>query len=88
MNAKSDAQDFRRLFCLLKIIIMAKIILIDGVINVKESYEEIRLFIANKSEWLELVDINNELKTIEKVTGIAQDYRILINSRNIQAIKP
>jgi hypothetical protein len=67
---------------------MAKIILIDGVINVKESYEEIRLFIANKSEWLELVDINNELKTIEKVTGIAQDYRILINSKNIQAIKP
>ena len=66
---------------------MAKIILIDGVLNVKESYEEILSCIL-QSEWLELTDINSELNMIQRATGVKQDYRVLIQVKHIQLIKP
>ena len=66
---------------------MAKIILIDGVLNVKESYQEIKSCIF-QSDWLELTDINSELNMIQRATGIEQDYRVLIQVKNIQLIKP
>ena len=67
---------------------MAKIILMDGVINVKESYQEIRGFILLEKIWLELTAENPELKTMEQATGIKQDYRVLIQVKNIQCVKP
>jgi hypothetical protein len=66
---------------------MAKIILTDGVINVKESYNEIRDLII-ESSWLELTNENPEKQTMERATGIKQDYRVLIQVKNIQCIKP
>ena len=66
---------------------MAKIILIDGVINVKESYDELKNYIKVNS-WLELTTENSELKSIEKATGVEQDYRIYIKVQTIQCIKP
>lgn len=66
---------------------MAKIILNDGVINVKESYDEIKTYVKVNS-WINLTAENAELKSIEKATGIEQDYRIYIQVKNIQCIKP
>jgi len=67
---------------------MAKIILIDGVINVKESYEKIRNWIEQENHWLELMSENSELKIVERATNIEQDYRVLIQVKNIQCVKP
>ena len=68
---------------------MAKIILMDGVINVKESYNEIKAVIYNgQNYWLELTAENPELKTMERATGVKQDYRVLIQIKNIQCVKP
>lgn len=67
---------------------MAKIILIDGVINVKESYQEIRDLIQQENHWLELIAENQELKMMERAVGIQQDYRVLIQVKNIQCVKP
>jgi hypothetical protein len=67
---------------------MAKIILTDGVINVKESYQEIRELILPKNYWLELTNESPEKITMERATGIKQDYRVLIQVKNIQCIKP
>jgi hypothetical protein len=68
---------------------MAKIIMKDGVINVKESYTEIMERIENHGQnWLELTNESKELKTMERATGIKQDYRVLIQVKNIQCIKP
>jgi hypothetical protein len=67
---------------------MAKIILMDGVINVAESYQEIRELILQQKYWLELTGESAELKAIERVTGIKQDYRVLIQIKNIQCVKP
>jgi hypothetical protein len=75
-------------FLCLKIIIMAKIILIDGVINVKETYRQIRGLILLEKIWLELTNESPELKTMERGTGIKQDYRVLIQVKNIQCVKP
>jgi hypothetical protein len=66
---------------------MAKIILTDGVINVKESYKEIRELIL-ESSWLELTNESPEKQTMERATGIKQDYRVLIQVKNIQCVKP
>lgn len=66
---------------------MAKIILFDGVINVKESYDELKTYVKVNS-WLELTTENPELKSIEKATGVEQDYRIYIKVKAIQCIKP
>ncbi len=84
------AQGVKGFFYCLKIkiiIIMAKIILNDGVINVKESYDEIKTYVKVNS-WINLTTENPELKSIEKATGIEQDYRIYIQVKNIQCIKP
>lgn len=67
---------------------MAKIILNDGVINVKESYEQIKELIYNNHNWLQLTLENLELKTMERATGIKQDYRVLIQIKHIQCVKP
>lgn len=67
---------------------MAKIILMDGVINVKESYQKIKGLIYNNQNWLELTNESPELKTMERATGIKQDYCVLINVQNIQCVKP
>ena len=67
---------------------MAKIILMDGVINVKESYQEIRDLIQQENHWLELITENQELKMMERAVGIQQDYRVLIQVKNIQCVKP
>jgi hypothetical protein len=67
---------------------MAKIILMDGVINVNESYQQIRELILLKNSWLELTAENPELKTMERANGIKQDYRVLIQIKNIQCVKP
>jgi hypothetical protein len=75
-------------FLCLKIIIMAKIILMDGVINVAESYKEIRELILQQNYWLELTNESPELKTMERATGVKQDYRVLIQVKNIQCVKP
>jgi hypothetical protein len=80
--------EFVGFFLCLKIIIMAKIILMDGVINVKESYRQIRELILLQNFWLELTAENPELKTMERATGVKQDYRVLIQVQNIQCVKP
>ena len=67
---------------------MAKIILMDGVINVNESYQQIRELILLKNSWLELTAENPESKTMERANGIKQDYRVLIQVKNIQCVKP
>jgi len=67
---------------------MAKIILMDGVINVAESYNDIRELIIQQNYWLELTNESPELKTMERATGIKQDYRVLIQIKNIQCVKP
>jgi hypothetical protein len=67
---------------------MAKIILIDGVINVKESYQQIIELSLLQNFWLELTAESPELKTMERATGIKQDYRVLIQIKNIQCVKP
>jgi hypothetical protein len=67
---------------------MAKIILMDGVINVKESYQHIQGLIYNNQNWLDLTNESPELKTMERATGVKQDYRVLIQVQNIQCVKP
>ena len=67
---------------------MAKIILMDGVINVKESYQDIQELIIFHNKWIQLTAENPELKTIQRATGIEQDYRVFIQVKNIQCVKP
>lgn len=69
------------------IIIMAKIILINGVINVEEHYNEIKTK-ERIGDWIELTENNIELKQVERVTGVKEDFRVFININNIQCIKP
>lgn len=66
---------------------MAKIILIDGVINVEESYQEIKELVF-QNDWLQLTLENHEIKAMDRAIGIKQDYRILIQIKNIQCVKP
>lgn len=67
---------------------MAKIILMDGVLNVKESYQQLRDLIEQQNSWVELIAENQELKMMEQATNIEQDYRVLIQVKNIQCVKP
>lgn len=67
---------------------MAKIILMDGVLNVQESYQQIRDLIEQQNSWVELIAENTELKMMERATNIEQDYRVLIQVKNIQCVKP
>ena len=60
----------------------------DGVINVKESYQQIRDLIQQGNPWLESIAENQELKMMERATNIEQDYRVLIQIKNIQCVKP
>lgn len=85
---RQTPKDLRGFFYCLKIIIMAKIILMDGVINVKESYQQIRDLIQQGNPWLESIAENQELKMMERATNIEQDYRVLIQIKNIQCVKP
>jgi hypothetical protein len=66
---------------------MAKIILTNGVLNVEESYDQI-IEIARNWDWIELTEDNKEIKHINKSMGIEADYRVSINIKNIQCIKP
>ena len=66
---------------------MAKIILINGVVNVEESYHEI-FKKERKGDWIELTENNPELKQMQKFSGIDADYKISININQIQCIKP
>lgn len=66
---------------------MAKIILVDGVINVKESYDEIKQLIF-QNDWLQLTAENPELQMMERATKVKHDYRVLVQIRNIQCVKP
>ena len=79
---------FKGFFYLLKIIIiMAKIILSNGVINVEEHYNEIKTK-ERVGDWIELTENNIELKQVERITGVKGDFRIFININHIQCIKP
>jgi hypothetical protein len=69
------------------IIIMAKIILSNGVINVEEHYNEIKTK-ERVGDWIELTENNIELKQVERVTGVKGDFRVFININQIQCIKP
>jgi hypothetical protein len=86
-EAEVRPSGFKGFFYLIIIIIMAKIILHDGVINVKESYQEIKELIFT-NDWLQLTTENQELKMMEMATGNKQDYRVLIQIKYIQCIKP
>jgi hypothetical protein len=86
-EAEVRPSGFKGFFYLIIIIIMAKIILHDGVINVKESYQEIKELIFT-NDWLQLTTENQELKMMEMATGNKQDYRVLIQIKHIQCIKP
>lgn len=66
---------------------MAKIILTNGVVNVDETYDDIKTK-ERKGDWIELSEICIELKHLEKATGIKSDFRILVNINHIQCIKP
>jgi uncharacterized membrane-anchored protein len=66
---------------------MAKIVLTNGVLNVEESFDEI-LNKERKGDWIELVEYNQEVRHRNKSMGIEADYRVSINIKNIQCIKP
>ena len=71
------------------IMIMAKVILTNGVINVEESYDQIiERIILLASNWIELTEDNNDIKYTHKAMGIEGDYRVIININHIQCIKP
>ena len=66
---------------------MAKIILSNGVINVEDTYEEVKKK-ESCGDWVELNENNVELRLMQKATGIPSDTRIYININHIQCIKP
>lgn len=69
---------------------MAKIILNNGVINVDETYDDIKTK-ERKGDWIELTENVVELKHLQKYPrykDLNLDCRILININNIQCIKP
>ena len=79
---------FQGVFLFTKIIIiMAKIILSNGVINVEEHYNEIKTK-ERVGDWIELTENNIELKQVERVTNVKGDFRVFININHIQCIKP
>lgn len=75
------------LFYELKIIIMAKIILNNGVLNVEESYDNVRDCIAF-NDWLEVTEYDSEIRHANNSMNKKGDYRILVNVKNIQCVKP
>jgi hypothetical protein len=72
------------------IIIMAKIILTNGVINVTETYEELKERFKYSSlldKHIELNEDIQELKNLEKFTNQKTDCKVLISVEHIQCIK-
>ena len=66
---------------------MAKIILNNGVLNIEESYDQIRDYISS-SDWLEVTEYDSEVRHANNSMNKKGDYRILVNVKNIQCIKP
>ena len=72
---------------------MTKIILTDGVINVKESYESVSSRISDIANdyafpLIELTQHEPLNDVIDTATGTKTDKRVLINVKHIQCIKP
>ena len=66
---------------------MAKIILKHGVLNVEETYDQVREWVPF-NDWLELTEYNSDVRHAHKSMNKKGDYRVLIQTDNIQCIKP
>jgi len=67
---------------------MAKIVLTDGVVNVKENYEDVLILVSSGGNWMELTEHNRERENFDRSLGVTSDYRIVISINHIQCIKP
>lgn len=71
---------------------MTKIILTDGVINVKEPYDKVidYLYESNRcvSKFIQLTQHEPLHDVIDTARGTKTDKRVLINVKHIQCIKP
>jgi hypothetical protein len=65
---------------------MTKIILSNGVIHVKENYNEIIELICSSVGFIELLEINSGKKIFEQSIEGNSDYRILVNINLIQCV--
>jgi len=69
---------------------MAKIILTNGVINVTETYEELKEQFKYSSlldKHIELNEDIQELKNLDKFTNQKTDCKVLVSVEHIQCIK-
>jgi len=67
---------------------MAKIILANGVINVEEDYNTVVSVLNYCGDLIELTEIDTTKRHFDKATGVDSDYRILVNTKLIQCVKP
>jgi hypothetical protein len=65
---------------------MTKIILSNGVIHVKENYNEIIELISKSIGFIELIEINSGKKIFYETIEGNSDYRILVNINLIQCV--
>jgi hypothetical protein len=65
---------------------MTKIILSNGVIHVKENYNEIIELICRSVGFIELLEINSGKKIFDQSIEGNSDYRILVNINLIQCV--
>jgi hypothetical protein len=69
---------------------MAKIILTNGVINVTETYEELKERFKYSSlldKYIELNEDIQEFKNLDKFTNQKTDCKVLVSVEHIQCIK-
>ncbi len=69
---------------------MAKIILTNGVVNVKEDFDTVteKIMFSTSGTYVMFTEFDALRIKTDMAMGIKNDYRVLVNTNQIQCIKP